>query len=340
MPICDYGCGRVATYQFKNGKWCCSKSTNQCIYIKNKNSINSTGKKHSLNSIEKMSKSQIGKIHNEETKQKIREYNIGRKHSDETKRKIGETSKGRKHSDETRRKMSKSQKGRKHSDETKRKISKGRLGKTHTTYSKQKMSESSKRANLSNKTLKKLSISLRLSIEKIKKKYPIFAKVEKMRYKPGKENERIIQVHCKNHKCKNSKENGGWFIASSSQFYERVRQIEIGNGGSYFYCSEDCKEDCPLYNLHSDPNKNIEKLYTDAEYQIFRHQVLERENHLCEYCGELATHVHHSRPQKLEPGFALDPDFGVACCEKCHYKYGHKTGTECSTGNLANKLCK
>jgi len=49
--------------------------------------------------------------------------------------------------------------------------------------------------------------------------------------------------------------------------------------------------------------------------------------------------VHHSRPQKLEPGFVLDPDFGVACCEKCHYKYGHKPGTECSTGNLANMIC-
>jgi len=60
---------------------------------------------------------------------------------------------------------------------------------------------------------------------------------------------------------------------------------------------------------------------------------------ICEYCEELATHVHHSRPQKLEPGFALDPDFGIACCESCHYKYGHKTGTECSTGQLTNAVC-
>jgi hypothetical protein len=28
-----------------------------------------------------------------------------------------------------------------------------------------------------------------------------------------------------------------------------------------------------------------------------------------------------------------------SCCEECHYKYGHKSGTECSTGNLANKIC-
>jgi len=28
--ICDYGCGKEANKQFKNGKWCCSKSQNSC----------------------------------------------------------------------------------------------------------------------------------------------------------------------------------------------------------------------------------------------------------------------------------------------------------------------
>jgi len=61
---------------------------------------------------------------------------------------------------------------------------------------------------------------------------------------------------------------------------------------------------------------------------------------ICEYgCGKEATDVHHIRPQKLEPFFSLDPDYGLACCEECHYKYGHKTGSECSTGNLAQIAC-
>ncbi len=30
MKICEYGCGRKAKYQFKNGKWCCSKNHKQC----------------------------------------------------------------------------------------------------------------------------------------------------------------------------------------------------------------------------------------------------------------------------------------------------------------------
>jgi len=40
---------------------------------------------------------------------------------------------------------------------------------------------------------------------------------------------------------------------------------------------------------------------------------------------------------KTHPYLALDPDNGISFCEECHYKIGHKTGTECSTGNLANK---
>ena len=28
--LCIYGCGQEATHQFKNGKWCCSKSKNSC----------------------------------------------------------------------------------------------------------------------------------------------------------------------------------------------------------------------------------------------------------------------------------------------------------------------
>ena len=31
MKLCEYGCGKEAIYQFKNGKWCCSKSSNSCL---------------------------------------------------------------------------------------------------------------------------------------------------------------------------------------------------------------------------------------------------------------------------------------------------------------------
>ena len=32
--ICQYGCGKEATHQFKNGKWCCSKIPSMCSVLK------------------------------------------------------------------------------------------------------------------------------------------------------------------------------------------------------------------------------------------------------------------------------------------------------------------
>ena len=33
IKLCDYGCGKEAIHQFKNGKWCCSKSHKSCIQL-------------------------------------------------------------------------------------------------------------------------------------------------------------------------------------------------------------------------------------------------------------------------------------------------------------------
>jgi len=234
---------------------------------------------------------------------------------------------GKKHSEISLVKMRKSKNGKNHPF----------YGKKHSEKSKLKMSSAKMGMKQSRDVIDQQVKNRKLTIKYHKTKYPIFAKIEEMRYNPDKPGEKEIQVHCKNHNCPNSKEQDGWFTPTKMQFEERRRQIEYGNGGSYFYCCEECKNECPLFNLRSDPNKEIETIYTLSEYQIFRREVLKRVNNKCEYCGETATHVHHSRPKKLEPFHSLDPDYGIACCEKCHYEKGHKD--ECSTGNLANKVC-
>ena len=93
------------------------------------------------------------------------------------------------------------------------------------------------------------------TIEYIKEKYKTFAKEEEMRYNPDKPGEKEIQVHCKNHNCKNSKEKGGWFTPTQSKRTDRIRSLEkdYGNDGAYFYCCDQCKNQCPLFNLSSDP---------------------------------------------------------------------------------------
>jgi len=194
----------------------------------------------------------------------------------------------------------------------------------------------------------KHSQTLRLTIEELKEKYPIFGIREELRYKPGKKDSKIIQAHCKNHKCKNSKEQGGWFTPNRMTITARARALDIHErGGSYLYCSNECKNSCELYNIrpHRLANQFFKQCsiqnqfeYTNEEYSIWREEVMNRANYRCEYCDEPATHAHHIKTQKLEPFFSLDPDYGIAACEKCHYKHGHKD--ECSTGKLAQVICK
>ena len=190
----------------------------------------------------------------------------------------------------------------------------------------------------------KIGKALENSIEEWQTKYPTFAKVEEMRYNPDKPGEKEIQVHCKNHNCPNSKEKGGWFTLTKGQFAGRVASLEhpLGNDGNYFYCSDECKHSCPLFHMRVDPYRDKELYYTDQEYDIFKQEVLKKDNYICFFCGKnKATIVHHTRPQKLEPFFALDPDYGISVCIDCHH-FIHRSkekGGECSTGNLANIVC-
>jgi len=334
--LCDYGCENKAKYQFKNGKWCCSQYFKQCPNMK-RWGIPSGMK---------------GKKLSEETKQHLREINTGennpnygKKRSEKTKRKQSEAKKGKTYEDlfgkeeslKLRKRLSEIKKGKKVSKETRKKQSESLKGKSYEElYGKRKADKIRKLRSEAKKGQKNHWF---LTIERLKKIRPFFSQIEAMRYNPDKPAEKELQVHCKNHLCKNSKEQGGWFTPSRIQLGERIRCLEIaGTDNSYFYCSDECKHNCLLYaSKGGDPFKIIVKPYTSVEYQTFRKFVLERDNNLCEFCGKQATDVHHERPQKLEPFFALDPDFAWSCCEKCHYEKGHKD--ECSTGNLAKKQC-
>jgi len=250
---------------------------------------------------------------------------------------IGEAHKGMIISQKTRLAVSKSRLGKKDSLETRKRKSEARKGCKNPIYGKRR----------SNKTRKKISEAVmgrpahnKFTIELLQETYPFFSKIEEMRYNPDKPGEKEIQVHCKNHNCVNSIEKGGWFTPTAEQIYARKNSLENeGKDHTYFYCSNECKQSCPLYWSHgADPFRNINRPYTETEYQTFRTFVLERDNYICQFCGEKATYVHHEKPQKLEPFFSLDPDYAWSCCERCHYEKGHKG--ECSTGNLSKIVCR
>ena len=215
-------------------------------------------------------------------------------------------------------------KGKIRSEETRKKMSEARKGKSPwnkgLTLGKQEPQLIKFRTRNSNKPRSMLSY--------YKKTHPLLFLAEDIIENKNKN----FEVHCKT--CKK------YFEPTPSQLGERIRALEstsIGYAENNFYCSKECKVNCAVYRKRSDPFENVELPYTREEYQTFRVHVLTRDKNTCQFCGDVATDVHHERPQKVEPFFALDPDFAWSCCEDCHYSKGH-TG-ECNTGNLANKVC-
>jgi len=317
MKLCEYGCGQEAQFQFKNGKWCCSDSYNKC----NKNK-------------EINSKSNIGK-------------NKNKLASIETRNKMSNSHKGILPSIKTRNKMSKTQL---------LNPSNGMKNKKHTQITRNKMKETHLlnpiKGFLNHQhdklTKNKIGMGRRYSIKQIQEKYPIFAKIEEMRYKPGFEKELIIQVHCKNHLCKNSKEQDGWFTPQRYLIFDRIRSLELDNDVSNIYCSEECKHECPLFKKRVTELIKQDRIraghvevpwYNSNEYQTWRTAVLEQDNYICQWCEEPAIVAHHILPQKTHPNFSLDPENGIACCEACHYKYGHRDKW-CTTGYLGKLVCQ
>ena len=103
---CDYGCGLIAKYQFKNKKLCCGKHKSNCPVNNQSGRKNPMfGKNQSLESKKKMSENGKGRIpwckgktgiFSKETIKKISIYRTGKLLSEETKRKIGLKSKNNK----------------------------------------------------------------------------------------------------------------------------------------------------------------------------------------------------------------------------------------------------
>jgi 5-methylcytosine-specific restriction endonuclease McrA len=176
----------------------------------------------------------------------------------------------------------------------------------------------------------KISQSQTFTAKDYIKKYPwIFQKIEKIRDYLG-----VIEVHCK--QCKK------WFHPTYCQLYERIRSLTYGSDGQYFYCSDKCRDICPLYRFNPSQflSNNSDTLYTDSEYQTFRNEVLKRQKeqfgyNFCERCEKTTNlQVHHEKPRKTYPGMILDPDNGIVLCEDCHMNKVHIG--ECSKANLAN----
>lgn len=161
--LCSYGCGKESIIRFKNGKYCCSLSKNQCSSVIEFNRIRNSGRKCSEETKIKMSLTRKGKVPwnknitgyhvfvDEETKKRMLEKRRGKPgsmkgkhHSEESKLKISCKNKGLKRSEEQRKNYSNALKGIKFSDEHRRKLSESGKKKVFSDSHKENLSNSLK----------------------------------------------------------------------------------------------------------------------------------------------------------------------------------------------------
>ena len=388
--ICEYGCGKEAGHQFKNGKWCCSGNFRDCSGIKEKKKqtcLKKYGVENPFQNKEVQEKMRWTNLKNFGVEYPTQSREVQEKRKQTFMEKYGVENPSQNKEIQEKMKQTCMEKygvnnplknkevlekmkqtniekyGVKHPSQNKEVIEKmkqtcmKKYGAENPLQNKEVI-EKMKQTNLEKygveypfqnkdiqEKIKQISIekygaeqynqSLEAK-ERLLKKHSFFHQVEEIKIEGHQ-----WKVHCKYSECVNSKEKGGWFIPSTSQINNRINALEgkTGNDGSFFYCSQRCKTNCKTFNVHSDPNRDTESIYAPGDYETFRLHILTRDKYICQFCGAPATDVHHEIAVKLQPFHALDPEYAWSCCEKCHYKKGHKKGTECSTGNLAAKIC-
>ncbi len=155
----------------------------------------------------------------------------------------------------------------------------------------------------------------------------------------------LIQVRCFNSKCRS------WFNPSTSQVNNRLYAINnFGYGESNFYCCEECKKTCVVYNFHtpsltdkSTKHSQNQCSYLNILQDELRELVFELDDQTCQWCGRnkidepnLTLHCHHIISPKLEPILSSDINNCVTFCEDCH-KYFHSL-PGCTMIELAKKI--
>jgi len=258
--------------------------------------------------------------------------------------------KGKKHSKESKKKMSRSAKenlkdkknhpmyGKKHTKETIQKIKENQpntSGKNNSFYGKKHSEETRKRISSELKKLyhnKENHPSWKGGYDI--KNIPFYdTYISQINYveecKRNQEDPNILEVKCT--WC------GKWFIPKKTDVRRRIQSL-IGqlNGECRFYCSNGCKENCPIYNktpetlMKEDAVRagRLSWLELNREVQPeLRQMVFERDGWKCIKCGEIeGLHCHHIEGIRWNPLESADIDMVITVCSNCHKEIHQKEG--------------
>lgn len=87
-------------------------------------------------------------------------------------------------------------------------------------------------------------------------------------------------------------------------------------------CSKYCNSCSQLGNRNHQWKEITQnaRIYWSAEWRKWREEVLERDNYICQLCGETEgrLHAHHILPKRDYPELIYNVDNGITLCQDCH----------------------
>lgn len=115
---------------------------------------------------------------------------------------------------------------------------------------------------------------------------------------------------------------GKWHMPTMMNTNNRISGIN-GNDGCRFYCSDSCKQECPIYGQRK--YYKGQNNYTSREVQPeLRQLTFKRDGWACIKCGCTEhLHCHHIDPVANNPIESADIDNCITLCKWCH-KEAHK----------------
>jgi hypothetical protein len=126
---------------------------------------------------------------------------------------------------------------------------------------------------------------------------------------------------------------GKWYfpLIKSIQSRSFALNKRIGNGSTEnrLYCSEECKQACPIYKkilYQVGHPKNFEDTSSREVQPELRQMVFKRDNYICQKCNkfqgdlDVPLHCHHIEGVRWEPLESADIDKCMTVCQHCHIK--------------------
>jgi hypothetical protein len=123
---------------------------------------------------------------------------------------------------------------------------------------------------------------------------------------------------------------GKYFTPIVSQVLTRLSALAGRTSGDCFiYCSENCKNACPVYRKIRHP-KGFKKASSREVNPLVRQLCFERDSWVCQKCyktvDDVELHCHHIKSYTQNKIFGNDVDNCITLCKNCHKEVHTKEG--------------